>query len=224
MVGQSDQRVHGAGRRSGQNGGHKGGRNSERGNGRAAGHAIPQLLPKVLRPSSAPSLISWRRPRGDRRPEIVISAAILYLTAQIPNGANHGGPKTTGPASAGGREVTGLQLGDAAPEFRLVATDGREIGLDDVAGPAGLVVMFICNHCPYVRAVADRLTDDANALAEIGVGTVAIMPNDTVRYPQDSFENMGTFATVHGFPFPYVIDETQDVARAYGALCTPDLF
>ena len=117
-----------------------------------------------------------------------------------------------------------LALGDPAPDFRLMATDGRLVGLDEAAGPKGLVVMFICNHCPYVRAVADALAADARALVEFGVGSVAVMPNDTVRYPQDSFDNMKTFAAAHGFPFPYVIDETQDVARAYGALCTPDLF
>ena len=117
-----------------------------------------------------------------------------------------------------------LAMGDLAPDFRLTATDGRLVGPDDAAGPNGLVVMFICNHCPYVRAVADPLAADARTLAELGVGCVAVMPNDTVRYPQDSFDNMKAFAAAHAFPFPYVIDQTQDVARAYGALCTPDLF
>ena len=118
----------------------------------------------------------------------------------------------------------GLTLGDRAPEFSLMATDGRMVTLADVAGPKGLVVAFICNHCPYVRAIADRLAEDAVALQAFGVGMVAVMPNDTVRYPQDGFEAMGLFAAAHDFGFPYVIDTTQDVARAYGAVCTPDPF
>ena len=101
---------------------------------------------------------------------------------------------------------------------------GARYGLDDVAGPRGLVVMFICNHCPYVRTAIARIVNDVTALSAIGVGAVAIMPNDTVRYPQDGFEEMKRFAAAHHFTFPYVIDETQDVARAYGAQCTPDFF
>jgi hypothetical protein len=84
--------------------------------------------------------------------------------------------------------------------------------------------MFICNHCPYVKGVIDRLVDDVRVLNEAGIGAVAIMPNDTASHPADSFDNMKRFAQEHGFVFPYVIDETQEIARAYGAVCTPDLF
>ena len=91
-------------------------------------------------------------------------------------------------------------------------------------GDKGTLVMFICNHCPYVIAVIERLNADCRALMEAGIGCVAIMSNDTVAYPDDSFGNMQAFAKNHDLAFPYVIDETQEVARAYGAVCTPDLF
>lgn len=94
----------------------------------------------------------------------------------------------------------------------------------DVRGERGTVVAFICNHCPYVKAIIERFVKDAAALQAEGIGVVAIMPNDTAAYPEDSFENMKKFAATHGFSFPYLIDETQDVAKAYGAVCTPDLF
>jgi peroxiredoxin len=93
-----------------------------------------------------------------------------------------------------------------------------------MAGPSGLVVMFICNHCPYVKAVVDRIVRDAKALRELGVGAVAISSNDAATYPEDSFENMSAFARRHGLDFPYLYDESQDVARAYGAVCTPEFF
>lgn len=115
-------------------------------------------------------------------------------------------------------------FGWAAPDFRLKGTDGQDYALEDVRGPRGTLVTFICNHCPYVRAVVDRLVRDAKELQDLGIGVVAIMANDTVAYPEDSFENMKDFATRHGFTFPYVIDETQQVARAYDAVCTPDFF
>ena len=108
-------------------------------------------------------------------------------------------------------------FGWKAREFRLKGVDGKTYTLADVRGPKGTLVAFICNHCPYVRAVIDRLVKEANALEEIGVGTIAIMPNDTDAYPDDSFDNMQRFAQQHGFTFTYVIDETQEVARAYGA-------
>ncbi len=111
-----------------------------------------------------------------------------------------------------------------APDFSLKNIDGAKISLADVQGEKGTVVMFICNHCPYVQAIIDRVVPDAKALQDIGVGVVAIMPNDTENYPADSFENMKVFAEKYGFSFPYLIDETQDIARAYGAVCTPDLF
>ena len=91
-------------------------------------------------------------------------------------------------------------------------------------GPKGLLVVFICNHCPYVKASIGRIVAEAKALREIGIGTIAIMPNDTKTYREDSFDNMKVFAAKHGFTFPYVIDETQEVARTYGAQCTPDFF
>jgi len=115
-------------------------------------------------------------------------------------------------------------FGRKAVDFSLRGIDGHTYSLGDVAQPSGTLVMFICNHCPYVKAVADRLVREAHALEELGVGVIAIMSNDTVTYPADSFENMAAFAKQHRFPFPYVIDETQEVARAYGAVCTPDFF
>ena len=115
-------------------------------------------------------------------------------------------------------------FGWKARDFALQGIDGKTYRLADARGPKGLLVMFICNHCPYVRAIIDRLVCDAKALQEKGVGIIAIMPNDTAAYPDDSFDNMKAFARTHGFTFPYVIDETQEVARAYGAVCTPDFF
>lgn len=117
-----------------------------------------------------------------------------------------------------------IDRGAAAPSFDLPATDGQRWTLARAAGPAGLLVVFICNHCPYVLAIVDRLVRDATALQALGVGVVAISSNDTVAYPEDSFERMGEFARRHGFGFPYLFDETQAVARAYGAVCTPDFF
>jgi peroxiredoxin len=115
-------------------------------------------------------------------------------------------------------------FGWKAHEFALKGVDGKTYSLADVRGPKGTLVAFICNHCPYVRAVIGRLVAEAKALHEIGVGTIAIMPNDTETYREDSFDNMKTFAAKHGFTFPYVIDATQEVARVYGAQCTPDFF
>lgn len=111
-----------------------------------------------------------------------------------------------------------------AVDFRLKGIDGRIYGLDDIRGPRGTLVMFICNHCPYVKAVVDRIVRDARDLEGYGVGSVAIMPNDTRAYPEDDFENMKRFAADNAFPFPYLIDETQEIARAYDAVCTPDFF
>jgi peroxiredoxin len=115
-------------------------------------------------------------------------------------------------------------FGWKARDFALKGVDGKTWSLGDVRGPEGTLVVFICNHCPYVKAVIGRLVEEANALRDIGIGTIAVMPNDTESYPEDSFENMQRFASRHGFTFPYVIDETQEVARAYGAQCTPDFF
>ena len=115
-------------------------------------------------------------------------------------------------------------LGTAAPTFRLPATDGKTYGLDDIARPKGTVIVFICNHCPYVKAVIDRLVSDAKVLMAEDIGFAAICSNDAKAYPEDSFANMQRFAKTHGFPFPYLHDEDQSVARAYGAVCTPDFF
>ena len=111
-----------------------------------------------------------------------------------------------------------------APDFRLPATDGRAYRLDDVAGEKGTVIVFICNHCPYVIAVIDRLVADARVLLKEGFGFAAICANDAQAYPADSFDAMKVFAKNHDFPFPYLHDESQSVARAYGAVCTPDFF
>ncbi len=115
-------------------------------------------------------------------------------------------------------------FGRPAPAFHLEATDGRMLDLDACRGPNGLLVMFICNHCPYVKAIRDKLVRDCRALESLGIGTVAIMSNDPTDYPEDSFENMKLEAEKYGYPFPYVIDPTQEVAQAYGAVCTPDFF
>jgi peroxiredoxin len=111
-----------------------------------------------------------------------------------------------------------------APDFHLLGVDGKRHSLASVRGPKGLIVMFICNHCPYVRAVIDRIVRDCRDLAAHGVASVALMSNDPTDYPEDSFENMKRIARERGFAFPYLLDETQDVARAYGAACTPDFF
>jgi peroxiredoxin len=115
-------------------------------------------------------------------------------------------------------------LGWTAPAFDLPGTDGRRHTLDSVRGAHGTVVMFICNHCPYVKAVIDKIVRDMAALSTHGVGGVAIMSNDPADHAEDSFANMKAVAAHHGFGFPYLIDETQDVARAYCAVCTPDFF
>lgn len=115
-------------------------------------------------------------------------------------------------------------FGRKAVPFELRGTDGRTHNLDSARGPNGLLVMFICNHCPYVKAVIDRIVRDAGELREYGVGSIAIMSNDSTEYPEDDFDNMARVAREKSFPFPYVIDETQEVAKAYGAVCTPDFF
>lgn len=117
-----------------------------------------------------------------------------------------------------------LKLGEAAPEFLLPATNGLSYSLADIAGERGTVVVFICNHCPYVKAIAERFVEDAATLARIGIGFAAICSNDARAYPADSFANMKRFAEEHAFEFPYLHDETQEVAQAWGAVCTPDFF
>ena len=115
-------------------------------------------------------------------------------------------------------------FGWKAVDFALEDVDGRSYALADVRGPKGTLVVFICNHCPYVKASIGRIVAEAKALHEIGIGTIAIMPNDVEAYPEDSLDNMKAFAVKHGITFPYVIDDTQEVARAFGAQCTPDFF
>lgn len=116
------------------------------------------------------------------------------------------------------------EFGWPAVDAVLPGTDGKDHRIFDCAGPKGLVVAFICNHCPYVKAVIDRIVRDARDLAPQGIGFVAINSNDTHAYPEDSFENMKLFAERHDLPFPYLFDEDQSVARAYRAACTPDFF
>lgn len=111
-----------------------------------------------------------------------------------------------------------------ARDFALEGVDGKTYGLKDVMGPNGGLVMFICNHCPYVKAILDRLVSDAKQLQARGIGVIAIMSNDPTDFPEDSFENMKEVARTNGFTFPYVIDPSQQTARAYGAVCTPDFF
>ena len=115
-------------------------------------------------------------------------------------------------------------FGWKAVDFRLPGVDGKTYSLADVKGERGTLVMFICNHCPYVKAVIDRIVSEAKALKGHGIGVIAIMSNDTDAYPEDGVEHMKRFAAEHDFVFPYVIDETQEIARAYGAVCTPDFF
>jgi len=121
-------------------------------------------------------------------------------------------------------ETPVCDFGRPAVDFALPGVDGKSWTLAECKGEKGLLVMFICNHCPYVKAVRERIVRDAKELLSYGVKSVAIMSNDPREYPEDSFENMRKVAKEYGFPFPYLWDETQEVARAYGAICTPDFF
>ena len=120
--------------------------------------------------------------------------------------------------------VTSITLDTPAADFRLPATDGKIYTRDDIAGEKATVIVFICNHCPYVVAVIDRLVADARLLLAEGIGFAAICSNDAAAYPDDSFANMCRFAETHHFPFPYLHDESQAVAKAYEAVCTPYFF
>lgn len=115
-------------------------------------------------------------------------------------------------------------FGASAPPFDLPGVDGRNWTLQQCMGPNGLLVMFICNHCPYVKAINHKLVRDATDLQSTGINCVAIMSNDPADYPEDSFDNMARVAQQFNYPFPYLFDESQEVARAYGAVCTPDFF
>jgi peroxiredoxin len=121
-------------------------------------------------------------------------------------------------------ETPAAESGTSAFDFKLPGTDGRDWSLADCRGEKGTLIMFICNHCPYVQAIQQRLVRDTRELLEYGVRSVAIMSNDTKDYPEDSFANMKKIAQKFSFPFPYLLDETQEVARKYGAVCTPDFF
>ena len=121
-------------------------------------------------------------------------------------------------------ETPVCDFGWKAVDFDLTGVDGQRYNLASVQGERGLLVMFICNHCPYVKAIRDRIVRDVNDLRDAGIGDIAIMSNDPADYPEDSFDNMVKVANEYGFPFPYVWDETQEIAKAYGAVCTPDFF
>lgn len=121
-------------------------------------------------------------------------------------------------------ETPACDFGDPAPHFRLPDAHGTLHDLNDHLGPNGVVVVFICNHCPYVIALADRLAEDARVLRQDGIGVLAINSNDAATYPADAPEKMVPFAAKHGFDFPYLVDADQSVARAFGAVCTPDFF
>ena len=115
-------------------------------------------------------------------------------------------------------------FGKKAIPFKLKSTEGKIISLEDLKGENGTLVMFICNHCPYVKAITKDIVEDCNELKKIGINSVAISSNDPTNYPEDSFDNMIKFASKNKFSFPYLIDETQETAKAYDAVCTPDFF
>jgi len=116
------------------------------------------------------------------------------------------------------------EFGLKARDFDLIGVDGNRYNLANSRGSNGLLVMFICNHCPYVKSIRDRIIRDAAELRGSGVNSIAIMSNDPADYVEDSFENMALVSKQYGYPFPYVWDETQQVAKDYGAVCTPDFF
>ncbi|MDA9629544.1 thioredoxin family protein [Candidatus Pelagibacter sp.] len=115
-------------------------------------------------------------------------------------------------------------FGKKALPFELKSTDNKIISLDDIKGDNGTLIMFICNHCPYVKAITNEIVEDCNELKKIGINSVAICSNDYVNYPEDSFDNMIKFSNDNQFSFPYLQDKTQEVAKKYEAICTPDFF
>lgn len=121
-------------------------------------------------------------------------------------------------------ETPVCEFNKPAIDFNLMGVDGSHWTLKDCAGEHGLLIMFICNHCPYVKAIRGRLVRDTRALKKLGINTVAIMSNDPTEYEEDSFENMQKISAEFDFSFPYLLDESQEVAKAYGAVCTPDFF
>ena len=115
-------------------------------------------------------------------------------------------------------------FGEKAKNFDLISTDNKKISLNNVKGKNGTLVMFICNHCPYVKAIIRNIVEDVKYLETLNIKSVAIMSNDVKNYPEDSFENMIAFSKLNNFSFPYLFDETQKIAKDYGAVCTPDFF
>ena len=115
-------------------------------------------------------------------------------------------------------------FGERAKDFNLLSTENKKTSLNDTVGKNGTLIMFICNHCPYVKAVIKDIVQDAKFLESLGIKSAAIMSNDVKNYTEDSFENMVSFSKLHQFSFPYLIDNTQEVAKDYGAVCTPDFF
>ena len=114
--------------------------------------------------------------------------------------------------------------GEKAKDFNLLSTDNKKISLKNIQGKNGTLIMFICNHCPYVKAIIKNIVEDVRYLEAFGIQSVGIMSNDVKNYPEDSFKNMLSFSELNNFSFPYLIDETQKVAKAYDAVCTPDFF
>ena len=115
-------------------------------------------------------------------------------------------------------------FGKKALPFELKSTENKVISLDDISGENGTLIMFICNHCPYVKAVTKEIVEDCKELKKIGINSIAISSNDTINYPEDSFDEMKKLSTSHNFFFPYIFDESQSVAKSYNAICTPDFF
>ena len=115
-------------------------------------------------------------------------------------------------------------FGEKAKNFNLLSTENKKVSLNDIKGENGTLIMFICNHCPYVKAIIKDIVKDTKYLANLGIKATAIISNDVKNYPEDSFENMISFSKLHNFNFPYLIDTTQQVAKEYGAVCTPDFF
>ena len=110
------------------------------------------------------------------------------------------------------------------PSFELMNIDGTVLKSSELVGKSGTLIMFICNHCPYVKAIIDKIVETTNELEKFNIKSIAIMPNDAEKYPEDSFENMNFFSKKHQFKFPYLIDKTQEVSKNFGAVCTPDFF
>ena len=115
-------------------------------------------------------------------------------------------------------------FGKKAENFKLKSTNGDIISLHDIKGTNGTLIMFICNHCPYVKAVINDIVEDCKNLKELGINSIAICSNDAMNYPEDSFDRMIEFSNDNKFSFPYVHDETQEIAKKFGAVCTPDFF